>query len=77
MHAWEAIQNSLNYIEDHLTENIKVESLANAAALSPFYFQRLFRRLVKKPVKKHMALRRKNTVPILSYSIILSSPICF
>jgi AraC family transcriptional regulator len=49
MHAWEAIQNSLNYIEDHLSENIKIETLANVAALSPYYFQRLFRRLVKKP----------------------------
>lgn len=58
MHAWEAIQNSLNYIEDHLTENIKIEVLANVAALSPYYFQRLFRRLVKRPVNEYMKLRR-------------------
>ncbi|TGE34738.1 DUF3788 family protein [Desulfosporosinus fructosivorans] len=58
MHAWEAIQNSLNYIEDHLSDNIKMETLANVAALSPYYFQRLFGRLVKKPVNEYVKLRR-------------------
>lgn len=58
MHAWEAIQNSLNYIEDHLSENIKMEPLANVVALSPYYFQRLFGRLVKKPVNEYVKLRR-------------------
>lgn len=58
MHAWEAVQNSLNYIEDHLSENIKVEALANEASLSPYYFQRLFRRLVKKSVNEYVRLRR-------------------
>ncbi|WMM26122.1 DUF3788 family protein [Tissierella sp. MB52-C2] len=58
MHAWEAIQSSLNYIEDHLTENIKIETLAKVAALSPYYFQRLFGRLVKKPVNEYVRLRR-------------------
>lgn len=58
MHAWEAIQNSLNYIEDHLSEDIKIETLANEALLSPYYFQRLFRRLVKKPVGEYVKLRR-------------------
>jgi AraC family transcriptional regulator len=58
MHAWEAIQNSLNYIEDHLSENIKIETLANVASLSPYYFQRLFGRLVKKSVNEYVRLRR-------------------
>ncbi len=58
MHAWEAIQSSLNYIEDHLSENIKLEALANTVALSPYYFQRLFGRLVKKPVYEYVRLRR-------------------
>jgi len=58
MHAWEAIQNSLNYIEDHLSENIKMETLANVASLSPYYFQRLFRRLVKKSVNEYVRLRK-------------------
>lgn len=58
MHAWEAIQNSLNYIEDNLSVNIKMETLANVASLSPYYFQRLFGRLVKKSVNEYVRLRR-------------------
>ncbi len=58
MHAWEAIQNSLNYIEDHLTENIKIETLASVAALSPYYYQRLFKGLVKSTVNEYVKLRR-------------------
>lgn len=58
MHAWEAIQNVLNYIEDHLSENMKMETLANVASLSPYYFQRLFGRLVKKSVNEYVRLRR-------------------
>ncbi|PKM58269.1 MAG: DNA-binding protein [Firmicutes bacterium HGW-Firmicutes-3] len=58
MHAWEAVQQSLNYIEEHLSENIRTEKLANVAALSPYYYQRLFKRLVKKPVNEYVKLRR-------------------
>ena len=48
MHAWEQIQQTLDYIEEHLSEATDIEKLANMAGLSTFYFQRLFRRLVKK-----------------------------
>ncbi len=58
MYAWEAIQRSLNYIEEHLSENINIEKLAKEAALSPYYFQRLFKRLVKKSVNEYVKLRR-------------------
>ena len=51
MYAWEAIEQSLTFIEEHLTEEIYTEELANIAGLSPFYFQRLFKRLVSKPVQ--------------------------
>lgn len=58
MHAWEQIQKTIVYIEEHLDEELKTESLANMAALSPFYYQRLFSRLVKKPVAEYVKLRR-------------------
>lgn len=58
MNAWNAIQNSLNYIEDHLPEDITIEVLADAASLSPYYYQRLFGSLVKKPVNEYVKLRR-------------------
>lgn len=58
MHAWEQIQQSIDYIEDHLDGDISIEELSDKAALSPFYYQRLFSRLVKKPVAEYIKLRR-------------------
>jgi len=58
MHAWEAIQTALNTIEENLSDDIDIETLAGYAALSPFYFQHLFKRLVKKPVSEYIKLRR-------------------
>lgn len=58
MHAWEQIQETIEYIENHLSSEISIDSLAKRAALSPFYYQRLFSRLVKKPVAEYIKLRR-------------------
>ncbi len=58
MHAWEQIQKTLDHIEEHLSGDIKIESLAKTAALSSFYYQRLFSRLVGKPVAEYIKLRR-------------------
>lgn len=58
MHAWEAIQKTLEHIEEHIGENITIEELAETASLSLFYYQRLFSRLVKKPVREYIKLRR-------------------
>ncbi len=58
MHAWEQIQQTIEFIEDHLHEEIDIVNLAKMASLSPFYYQRLFRRLVKKPVAEYVKLRR-------------------
>lgn len=67
MHAWEQIQQTIEYIENHLDEEINIENLAKIASLSPFYFQRLFSRLIKKPVGEYIKLRRmaKATVALL------------
>ncbi len=58
MHAWEQIQITVDYIEKHLAEEIKIGDLAKLASLSQFYYQRLFSRLVKKPVNEYIKLRR-------------------
>lgn len=58
MYAWEAIQNAINYIEDKLSEEIKMETLSRVSSLSPYYFQRLFKRLVKTSVNEYVKLRR-------------------
>ncbi|VEU80586.1 AraC family transcriptional regulator [Haploplasma axanthum] len=58
MHAWEAIQKIVDYIEDNISDDIAIDELSELAGLSEFYFQRLFTRLVKKPVKEYIKLRR-------------------
>lgn len=58
MHAWESIQITLKWIEENLSEHAEIEKLAEIAHLSPFYYQRLFSRLVGKPVMEYMKLRR-------------------
>lgn len=58
MHAWQQIQQTVDYIEAHLSEELSIDALAKMAALSPFYYQRLFSRLVKKPVAEYIRLRR-------------------
>ncbi|MBD5082661.1 MAG: AraC family transcriptional regulator [Clostridiales bacterium] len=37
-----SIQNAINYIEEHLTENIDYDKVAKEAASSSFYFQKIF-----------------------------------
>lgn len=58
MQAWESIQKTLNYIEEHIGEEIQIEELAEIASLSLFYYQRLFTRLVKTSVRDYIKLRR-------------------
>ncbi len=58
MNAWEAIQKTLDYIETNISQEMEIEELANEAALSSFYYQRLFSRLVKKSVREYIKLRR-------------------
>lgn len=58
MHAWESIQETLEYIDKHYDEEINIEKLASIAHLSKFYYQRLFYRLVKKNVADYIKLRR-------------------
>lgn len=58
MHAWEAIQESLDYIEQHIKDELSIEELAEVSHLSLFYYQRLFSRLVGKTVKDYIKARR-------------------
>ena len=50
MYAWEAIQKTLDYIEEHFGEEVTVDLLAEEAHLSKYYYQRLFSRLVRKNI---------------------------
>ena len=58
MTAWRSIQTAVDWIEDHLADELTIDILAKVACLSPFYFQRLFKRLVGKSVMEYVKLRR-------------------
>ena len=58
MQAWDAVQTTLNWVEENLAKPIDVDELAATAHLSKFYYQRLFSRLVGKPVMEYVKLRR-------------------
>lgn len=58
MESWESVQKTINFIEKNLSEEIGIQQLSQIACLSPFYYQRLFRRLVNKPVMEYVKLRR-------------------
>lgn len=65
MHTWEAIQKSIDFIEDNLAESLEIETLAQVASLSVFYYQRLFTRLVKISVREYIKLRRLARAAVL------------
>ncbi|MCL2405841.1 MAG: AraC family transcriptional regulator [Defluviitaleaceae bacterium] len=56
--AYQEIQNTLEYLEKHIVEPLDINTLAAKASLSPFYFQRLFSRLVGRPIADYHRQRR-------------------
>ena len=51
-------QESIDYIEQNLTETLDVEEIAGKAALSPFYYQRIFGALCNMTVGEYIRARR-------------------
>lgn len=58
MHSWECIEKATTYIEKNLDKKMTVDELANMVNLSPFYFQRLFKRLVDITLMEYIKVRR-------------------
>lgn len=52
------IQNAINYIENHLTEEIDYDKAAAEAACSSFYFQRIFSILCDISLSEYIRNRR-------------------
>ena len=52
------MQNAINYIEEHLTEEIDFDKAAAEAACSSFYFQRIFGILCDIPLSEYIRNRR-------------------
>lgn len=49
----ERINKVLNYIQNHLTEDINIEILSNIAHFSPYHFHRIFRGMVGETVGQY------------------------
>ena len=58
MNWLEAIEKSIEYIEEHITENISAEDAAECVYMSPFYFQKGFSMLCGYTVAEYIRNRR-------------------
>lgn len=66
MQAWDAIQKTLDYMEEHYDEELTIEQLSEIAHLSRFYYQRLFYRLVGYTVNDYLrSVRLKKAAGLL------------
>lgn len=52
------VDRSLSYIEQHLLEDIRLENVANQAAVSMFHFHRIFQSIVGMSVTEYIRQRR-------------------
>lgn len=58
MKCYDDMQKVIDYIEEHIDEELSIDRLSEMAMLSKFYFQRLFLKLVGVNVMKYVRLRR-------------------
>lgn len=59
MGSWiEGFQESIDFMEQKLTDELKIEEIAGKAALSPFYYQRIFGALCGMTVGEYIRARR-------------------
>ncbi len=54
----ESLQKAIDFMEDHLLEEISIESIAKQANVSEFHFQRIFSVLTDIPVGEYLRRRR-------------------
>lgn len=54
----EAISKAIQYIEDHITEELSVEMIASQVNISPFYFQKGFAMLCGFSISEYIRSRR-------------------
>ena len=59
MKGWiEGFQESIDFIEQNLTEELDIADIAAKAVLSPFYYQRIFGALCGMTVGEYIRARR-------------------
>ncbi|CAM3983573.1 AraC family transcriptional regulator [Mesobacillus zeae] len=54
----ESMQRAIDYMEDHLLEDITIDDISAVANSSPFHFQRIFTVLTEMPVGEYLRRRR-------------------
>jgi AraC family transcriptional regulator len=54
----ERIQQAIDYIEAHLSDELAIETIAGRAAFSPWHFQRIFGAMVGETVRGYVRKRR-------------------
>lgn len=55
---------SLNYIEEHLTEEIRIEDLARIAFCSSYHYQRMFTYIAGLPLSEYLRRRRMSIAAV-------------
>lgn len=58
MNYIQGLQNAIDYIEEHLTDNLDIEAIAAQSGLSAFYFQRIFNILCDYSLGEYIRNRR-------------------
>lgn len=58
METWKSMQKTIDWIEENYSCKVDIAELAKMASLSPFYYQKLFKRYVGRPVMEYVKLRR-------------------
>ncbi|MFW7419263.1 helix-turn-helix transcriptional regulator [Vagococcus fluvialis] len=61
----EDMQRALNYIEEHLYQELSLEEIANQVGLSKFHFQRVFKRQLNTGIYKYIQQRRMANASLL------------
>jgi len=64
MNYKQQIQNSIDYIEKNLCNNLKLDEIAKQSHFSEFHFHRLFRKAVGTPVMEYVRKRRLSEAAI-------------
>lgn len=58
MDSIDLMQRSINYIDEHLTDKIEAEELAEISGFSKYHFYRLFSKYMGMPVMEYITFRR-------------------
>lgn len=61
------IQAALTYIDEHFSDNISQQDVAEYVGLSPYYFSRLFKKYMKKNISAYISdVRIRNAIGLLA-----------